>query len=140
VTRVVIDASVLLKAYFRDERGHDEARELVKFYARGDTHFIAPTLITYEIMNACSVAHRKGRISLDLAKEILREMLSLEIKKEDVKPLKERILDISSQHNRSAFDASYIALAEGENCNFVTGDEKLYRSVSKHFPFLKILG
>ena len=139
MTRIVVDASVLLKAYFRDERGHDAAQELVKFYARGDYHFIAPTLITYEIINACSIAHRKGRISFNLAKEILTEMLSLEIKKEDVEPLKERILDISCQYNRSAYDASYVALAEAENCNFITGDEKLYRSVSKNFPFVKIL-
>ena len=139
MTRVVVDASVLLKAYFRDEHGHDAAQELVKFYARGDYNFIAPSLITYELMNACSIAHRKGRINLDLAKEILEEMLSLEIKKEDVEPLRERILDISSQYNRSAYDASYIALAEAEKCNFITADEKLYRTVSKHFPFIKVL-
>ena len=58
--RVAIDASVLLKAYFRDERGHEAAQELIKLYARGDYDFMAPSLIAYEIMNACSIATGKG--------------------------------------------------------------------------------
>jgi predicted nucleic acid-binding protein len=139
VARIVIDASVLLKAYFRDERGHDSAQDLMKIYARGDYDFMAPSLITYELVNACSVAHRKGRMRLDLAREILNEMFSLEIIKKDVDPLGERILEISCQYRQSAYDASYVALAEAERCDFVTGDEKLYRAISKDFSFLKLL-
>jgi predicted nucleic acid-binding protein len=137
--RVVIDASVLLKAYFRDERGQEAAQELMKLYARGDYDFIAPSLITYEIMNACSIAHREGRIGLDLVREILNAMFSLEILKKDIDPLRERIFEISCQFSQSAYDASYVALAEAEQCDFVTGDEKLYRAISKDFSFLKLL-
>jgi predicted nucleic acid-binding protein len=137
--RVAIDASVLLKAYFRDERGHEAAQELIKLYARGDYDFMAPSLIAYEIMNACSIAHRKGRIGLDLVREILNEMFSLEILKKDVAPLRERIFEISCHFSRSAYDASYVALAEVEQCDFVTGDEKLCRAISKDFPFLKLV-
>ena len=72
---IVIDASVLLKAYFKDESGHSAAQELIKSYAKGECNFIAPSLITYEIINACVVAHRKGRIALDLVKEALDEKL-----------------------------------------------------------------
>lgn len=139
MARIVIDASILLKAYFRDERGHDAAQDLMKLYARGDYDLLAPSLITYEIMNACSVAHRKGRMRLDLAREILNEMLSLEILKKDVDPLGKRIFEISCKFSQSAYDASYVALAEAERCDFITGDEKLYRGISKDFPFLKLL-
>ena len=76
---IVIDASVLLRAYFRDEQGHASAQELMKFYARGDYRFSAPSLIIYEIINACSIAHRRGRILLDLASQAMEEMISLEI-------------------------------------------------------------
>lgn len=136
---IVIDASVLLKAYFRDEQGHAEAQELVKIYARGDYSFIAPSLIIYEIINACSIAHRKGRIHLDLARQVLGEMTSLEIQKMDVTHLKDRIFEIACQFTRSAYDASYIALAEAQKCPFITGDAKLFRTASNQFPFIKLL-
>lgn len=139
MSEIVIDASVLLKAYFRDEQGHTEAQELVKFYARGDYSFLAPSLITYEIMNVCSVAHRKGRIQVGLARQAMEEMLSLEIQKMDVTHLKGRIFEISCQFHPSAYDASYIALAEAQECPFITGDAKLFRTASKHFPFIKLL-
>jgi predicted nucleic acid-binding protein len=139
VSEIVIDASVLLKAYFRDEQGHVEAQELVKIYARGDYSFIAPSLITYEIKNACSIAHRKGRIQLDLARQVMGEMTSLEIQKMDVINLKERIFEIACQFNLSAYDASYIALAEAQKCPFITGDARLFRKASDQFPFIKLL-
>lgn len=138
--KIVIDASALLKAYFKDESGHSAAQELIKSYARGECNLIAPSLITYEIINACVVAHRKGRIALDLVKETLEEMLSLEIRREEVEHLARRIFDISCRYNRSAYDASYIALAEAQNCNLITGDEKLYNAVSKHLGWVKLLG
>jgi predicted nucleic acid-binding protein len=136
---VVVDASLLLKAYFRDERGHAGAQEFMKSYARGDYDLIAPSLLAYEINNACSIAYRKGRVNLDLAREILEEMSSLEILKKDINHLGRRIFDIACQLGQSSYDASYIALAEAEQCTLFTGDEKLYRAVTKHFPFMKLL-
>jgi len=138
--KIVIDASALLKAYFKDESGHSAAQELIKSYARGECSFIAPSLITYEIVNACVVAHRKGRIALGLVRETLEEMLLLEIRREEVEHLAPRILDISCRYNRSAYDASYIALAEAQNCDLITGDEKLYNAVSKQLKWVKLLG
>jgi predicted nucleic acid-binding protein len=136
---IVIDASVLLKAYFKDESGHSAAQELIKSYARGECNFIAPSLITYEIINACIVAHRKGRIALDLVKEVLDEMLLLEIRREEVEHLTDRIFEISHRYNRSAYDASYIALAEAQNCDLITGDKKLCNAVSKQLKWVKLL-
>ncbi|MEW6328020.1 MAG: type II toxin-antitoxin system VapC family toxin [Thermodesulfobacteriota bacterium] len=138
--KIVIDASALLKAYFKDESGHSAAQELIRSYARGECNFIAPSLITYEIINACLVAHRKGRIALELAKEALEEMLLLEIRREGVEQLAPRIFDISCRYKRSAYDASYIALAEAHNCDLITGDERLYNAVSKHLKWVKLLG
>lgn len=137
---IVIDASVLLKAYFQDESGHFAAQALIKSYARGECDFIAPSLITYEMINACVVAHRKGRIPLDVAKEVLDEMLLLEIRTEEVGHFSSRIFDISRRYKRSAYDASYIALAEAQNCDLITGDKKLYNAVSKQLEWVRLLG
>jgi predicted nucleic acid-binding protein len=69
----------------------------------------------------------------------MEEMISLEIKKMDVTHLNSRIFEISCQFNQSAYDASYIALAEAQKCPLITGDTKLYRAASKQFPFIKLL-
>lgn len=57
----------------------------------------------------------------------------------DVTHLRDRIFDISRQVNQSAYDASYIALAEEEKCSFITGEARLFRRASKQFPFIKLL-
>jgi len=57
----------------------------------------------------------------------------------DVSHLKDRIFEIACQFNLSAYDASYIALAEAQKCPFLAGDAKLFRRAFKHFPFIKLL-
>jgi len=81
---VVIDSRVLLKAYFPDEEGHRESQSLINDYARGNIIFYAPTLITYEIINACLVASRMARFPKKMARELMKEMFEIEIIKEDI--------------------------------------------------------
>ena len=86
---IAIDSGVLLKAYFPDEDGHGEAQSLICDYAKGNIIFHAPTLITYEIINACLVASRMARFPKTRAKELMNEMLGIEIVTEDIERLKE---------------------------------------------------
>lgn len=133
---IAIDSGVLLKAYFPDEDGHGEAQSLICDYAKGNIMFHAPTLITYEIINACLAASRMARFPKTRAKELMNEMLGIEIVTEDIERLKERIFDISVKHSRSAYDAAYIALAEARNLPFITADRKLFNSLRHHFAFV----
>ncbi len=137
---IVIDSGVLLKAYFSDEEGHTEAQSLISDYARGNITFYAPTLITYEIINACLVASRMARFPKKRAKELMNEMLGIEIIREDIEPLKDRIFDISTSHSRSAYDGAYIAVAELRRIPFLTADKKLFNSLKHHFSFVKWIG
>ena len=136
---IVIDASVLLKAYFKDELGHEAAQELMKSYASGECNFLAPSLITYEIINACIVANRRGRIELELVRELLDEMLSLDIAKKDVGHLSERIWEFSMRYGVSAYDGSYLALAEEQKCELMTGDKRLHNAVSKDLKWIVLI-
>ena len=69
---IVLDSGVLLKAYFPDEEGHREAQSLINDYARGNITFYAPSLITYEIINACLVASRMARFPKEKARALTR--------------------------------------------------------------------
>ncbi|MBI3355125.1 MAG: type II toxin-antitoxin system VapC family toxin [Nitrospirae bacterium] len=137
---IVIDSGVLLKAYFPDEDGHTEAQNIISDYARGNIIFHAPALITYEIINACLVASRMARFPKKVAKEIMSEILQIEIIKEDIDHLKDMIFDIAEKYCRSAYDAAYIAVAESRQLPLITGDKKLFNSLKNHFTFIKWIG
>lgn len=137
---IVIDSGVLLKAYFPDEDGHTEAQNIISDYARGNIIFHAPALITYEIINACLVASRMARFPKKVAKEIMSEILQIEIIKEDIDHLKDMIFDIAEKYCRSAYDAAYIAVAESRQLHLITGDKKLFNSLKNHFTFIKWIG
>lgn len=137
---IVIDSGVLLKAYFPDEECHTEAQNLISDYAKGNIIFQAPALITYEIINACLVASRMARCPKKAAKEIMSEILEIEIIKEDIDHLKGIIFDIAEKYSKSAYDAAYIAVAESRHLPFLTGDKKLYNSLKHHFTFIKWVG
>ncbi|MEX1247762.1 MAG: type II toxin-antitoxin system VapC family toxin, partial [Anaerolineales bacterium] len=59
---MIIDASVLLAAFFPDE-AQPQAQALLREHAAGRQRLKAPTLITYEVANAVWQAERRGRIS-----------------------------------------------------------------------------
>ncbi|MBI4710246.1 MAG: type II toxin-antitoxin system VapC family toxin [Nitrospirae bacterium] len=137
---IVVDSGVILKAYFSDEDGHAEAQRLIADYAKGSLTFHAPSLITYEIINACLVASRMARFPKNRAKELMEEMLDIEIIKKDIEHLKTRIFDISVKYSKSAYDSAYMALAESMQMSFYTGDKKLFNSLKQDFSFVKWIG
>ncbi|PRR70282.1 type II toxin-antitoxin system VapC family toxin [Neomoorella humiferrea] len=65
---IVADASAILCAYFPDELS-PRAKKLMLDYAIGRITLCGPCLLVIELINACSVAARRGRIS-EIAKEI----------------------------------------------------------------------
>jgi predicted nucleic acid-binding protein len=134
---IVVDSSVLLKAYLPDEEGRQEAQNLMRDYARGIVTLYAPSLITYEIVNACLVASRMARLKKEKAIELMNEILGVELVKVEIDALKERIFDLASKYGRSAYDGAYVAVAESKSLPFLTADKKLYNALKHHFPFVK---
>jgi hypothetical protein len=43
-------------------------------------------------------------------------------------------------YSRSAYDASYLSLAESEKIPFIAADEPLHKAVKKDLPWVKRLG
>ncbi len=137
---IAIDSGVLLKAYFPDEDGHLEAQNFIGDYAKGKVTLCAPSLIAYEIINACLVASRMARFPKEKAKELMSEMLGIEIDKKNIEMLKGRIFDISAKYGTSAYDGAYIAVAESMNASYLTADKKLFNKLKHHFAFIKWIG
>jgi hypothetical protein len=47
-----------------------------------------------------------------------------------------RSVEISSQTRAGFYDCLYVALAEQENCQLVTADDKLINALQARFPFI----
>ena len=58
----------------------------------------------------------------------------------DFESLSMRILQLSGQHQRSAYDSAYLALAESQGVWLFTGDGRLYNAVRQSLAWVKWIG
>jgi len=137
---VVIDASVALKWYLVDEEYGPKAIGLLDKYLSNDLDILAPSLLEYEIINGLIIAQKRGRIKEEKILEAIDGFISLEIKLKNLHLFYPRVLDYSRVYNRSAYDASYLALADEEGTIFITADGELYDAVKKGLKWVRWLG
>jgi predicted nucleic acid-binding protein len=134
---MIVDASVLLCAFFPDE-SQAQAQALLRDHAAGQERLKAPTLVVYEVTNAVWQAERRGRITSAQADQILQATAGLEI---ELLPLDwGESLPLARQFNRSAYDAAYLRLAERLNEGLITADERLYTAVHSKLKWVKWIG
>jgi len=140
VNKLVIDASVVLKWFLRDEKYGDSAMSLLERFIRGEIELAAPSLLVYEVINGLVVAQRKGRINEEKVLASISGFINLGIQFVDVAGLEARVLHFCRAYDRSAYDASYLAVAEQESLALVTGDERLYNSIKGKAKWVKWIG
>jgi predicted nucleic acid-binding protein len=116
----VLDASVAIKV-FLDEEGSVEARRLVASGAR----FIAPALVLAEIANVLVKRLRRGEVTPAFAAAVLQRAATLFDELVRIESLTERAFVIAADHQLSAYDALYVALAEDRNWPLATADLRL---------------
>jgi predicted nucleic acid-binding protein len=140
VKRLVIDASVALKWFLRDEKYGDRAIGLLDRFVRGELDLAAPSLMVYEVINGLVIAQRRGRIAEERVLASISGFINLGITFVDVTGLEARVLHFCRVYDRSAYDASYLAVAEQESLALVTGDERLYNSTKGKAGWVKWIG
>lgn len=134
---MIVDASVLLRAFFPDE-AQPQAQALMRDHVAGRILLKAPDLLPYELANAVWQAERRGRISSAQADEILQAMEGLRI---EIEPLaRGAMLSLARRFERSAYDAAYLALAEKLGEPLITGDERLYNAVCSRLDWVQWIG
>jgi predicted nucleic acid-binding protein len=131
---MIIDASVVLRAFFPDEE-QAQAQALIRDHVSGRVRLAAPTLIMYEVTNAVVQAIRRGRLSDEDGEAILVAFEGLGIETE---PMAWRqILPLAHRFDRSAYDAAYLALAEARDEPLITGDLRLYNAVRDQLDWVR---
>jgi len=138
--QAVIDASVVLKWYLPDEKFGEKALGLLNRFISDDLEIMAPSLLEYEVINGLVIAGRRSRIKEEKITFMVEGFLNLGIRLVHISAFHSQVVHYCKAYNRSAYDASYLAVAEGEGAALVTADEGLFNSVKKDLSWVKWLG
>jgi len=140
LTRIVIDTSVVLKWYLADEENGQKALAILDKYVSNELDILAPSLLEYEVINGLIIAKKRGRIQEKKILTAIEGFISLEIKLISLSLYYPKVIHYSKIYNRSAYDASYLALADDEDISLVTADKGLYAVVKKDLKWVEWLG
>jgi predicted nucleic acid-binding protein len=115
---LVVDSSAVLEAL----AARDPAPELVeRLAADGDLH--APHLIDTAILHALRRLLRRGQISAERAHDARTDFAELTLVRYPHEPLNDRVWEL--RENLTAYDATFVALAEALDVPLVTCDARL---------------
>ncbi len=134
----VLDASVAMK-WVLPEPDSPKAVRLRNAYRQKVHELLAPDCFPLEIGNALAKAERKKIIVPPQGTRRLLLILRTLPQLFPSLPLLPRAFEIASMMRAGCYDCLYVALAEREQCECVTADDKLVNSLQKQFPFVRHL-
>ena len=139
MTRIVVDASVVLKWYLSDEEHGEKALNILEGHASDRLSLHAPALLEFEVANGLTIAKRRARVGDDDVLKAMEGFAGLGIGLYPLSPLFPQILVYCNTYNISTYDAAYVALADDLKTNVITADKRLFNSTRK-LGFVKWLG
>ena len=119
---IVADASVVLKWILPDEPLREEADLLRGRHVTGEGPVAAPDLLLYEVANVLSLRCEEAPSAVEAFGEI--GALGLHLHAFDL-PGFGHAIELAHRYGITAYDASYVVLAQALRCRLVTADERL---------------
>jgi predicted nucleic acid-binding protein len=116
---IVLDASVVVELLINGDLANSIRNEL----ALRDESFIVPHLLDVEVVGAVRKLVANQRIDSHRSGQLLAGLAALPAERYSHTPLLGRIWEL--RNNFTAYDATYIALAEATNSVLYTSEEKL---------------
>ena len=118
----VLDASIAVAWAFDDEADQraDAVAELMI-----DAFALVPSLWHVELANALAMGLRRGRIDQDGITAFMVSLATFDIRTDMVTPHAGRLAVASADHGLSAYNVSYLVLAEDRALPLATSDRAL---------------
>jgi len=135
VRRLVVDASALVEVLLATERAPGIDAEIARSEVEVELH--TPALCDVEVASALRRALLGGRLEEGRARLALRDLADLPMTRHGHQLLVARTLEL--RHNFSAYDATYVALAESLDAALVTADRRLASAVRSQLD-LSVIG
>jgi predicted nucleic acid-binding protein len=123
---IVLDASVAAKCYF-EEPGSDAARQLVMSGVR----LIAPDLIFAELASVAAKQVRRGGADHRAAGRAVADLGRMLDETIALATLAEAAFALAATHGFSAYDGTYLALAQARRRPVVTADARFARRAAE---------
>jgi predicted nucleic acid-binding protein len=123
---LVLDSSAVVEYLLRTAPG----KALAYHIQQDDADLHAPSLCDVEVVSALRRILRTGEITWERAEAVVRDYLDLPLTRHGHQELLPRIVEL--HHNFSAYDATYVALAERIRGRLLTGDPRLAGAARSH--------
>lgn len=128
--RLVIDASVGIKLFVREDLSDRAEGLFVLLAAESAAHFYVPDLFFVECANILWKYARRFGYPHESALQDVAALTQLKLRSVSTADLVEAALRIGLKHGLSAYDASYLALAERLRLPLITADQRLVEAVA----------
>ena len=128
---LVVDTSVAVKWFLRDEELLSHADRLLADWTGGQWIFIAPGHFPYELTNAILRAGRRQRPAVRRIEDAMTDIATLISAYQFVDPslILPGSVQLATDLGVSFFDACFLFVARMEGCTLVTADTAFYRQV-----------
>ena len=131
--KVVVDSSVAIK-WFVVEPYSVEAHSILEEYQAGTLTLLAPDLLYAEVGNIVWKKHRFQGLAAEDAEEVLAAFRLVTFMVISCAALLEEAYRLAVAHQRTVYDAMYLALSLREHCRWVTADECIANALGAIFP------
>ena len=135
--QICVDASFVLKLVL-DEAESDRVQELWREWLAEDATIIAPCHLAFEVTSVIRNHVYRGNISADAGRMAFEAFLAQQIELHHPGDLEARAWELAGQYDRpTAYDTSYLAVAEHAGCELWTADRRLVKAVGASLPWVK---
>ena len=136
---ICIDASIVVSLVTRGAPGSPFTAAWRQWHQAG-LKPVAPSLLTYEVVNALHRYVHHGMLLPEEASDALEAILGLGIELRSDAELHPRALALANKLGlAAAYDAHYLALAERLGAEFWTADRRLQQAVGATLPWVRLL-
>jgi predicted nucleic acid-binding protein len=127
VTPYVVDASVAVKLFLQEDYTAEARHFFMRYLSRHEQTIAitVPDLLYVECTNILWKRIRIGDLTINQAQQSLDDLHQLALPTVSTASLSKRALDIATQYDISAYDATYVALTERQGVPFITADARL---------------
>lgn len=133
-----VDASIVVRLV--TAAGPSPVRSLWETWQVERPRLVAPTLMSYEVVNALHRAVRLDAMTGEVATRALTASLALPVELHGDRALHERALTLAGQLGLSAtYDAHYLAVAERFGVPVWTTDARLAKAVGAGPPMVRLV-
>lgn len=137
---VCLDASFVVHCVVSQGPGAT-AVDLLEAWRIEGANLVAPTFMVWEVGSTLRKLVQRGELTTAVAAEALDSVLDLPVREAHGAGTLRGAWRIAERFDLPVlYDAAYLAVAEAEQAEFWTADEKLVRKLNGALPYVRLLG